>query len=123
MKTLVMTDIRFFFSQQALFNRLNKRLKLLLLASVLSSDVLATEEYTIDLYETYCISCHANAGAGVPVAFNEQDWEKRLKTGMDNVVNNAIKGVGNMPAQGFCMECTYEDFEDLVSYMSKARAE
>lgn len=81
----------------------------------------ATDEYTIELYDTYCKACHSSAGAGVPVAFNKVDWEMRIKKGFDTLVNNAVNGVGNMPAQGSCMECVYEDFEDLIKYMSTAK--
>lgn len=96
----------------------------LLLAPVLMLLVpvsaLATDEYTIELYQTYCKACHSVAGAGVPVAFKQNDWDKVMTKGFDSVVNNAINGFGNMPAQGSCQECAYQDFEDLVTYMSTA---
>lgn len=77
-----------------------------------------SDEYTIELYETYCRGCHEVEGVNAPIAFQEDQWEKRLKSGMEALVNNAATGFGSMPAQGGCMECTYEDLEDLVSYMS-----
>jgi cytochrome c5 len=54
------------------------------------------------------------------VAFKQNDWDKVMTKGFDSVVNNAINGFGNMPAQGSCQECAYQDFEDLVTYMSTA---
>jgi cytochrome c5 len=86
-----------------------------------TSSAFATNEYTVELYETYCKACHSVAGAGVPVAFKLSDWEKRIEKGFDKVVMSAINGVGNMPAQGSCQECVYEDFEDLVTYMSNVK--
>lgn len=106
-----------------LHNCLKKRFSIMSLAGLLSFNVMAADEYTVELYETYCVACHASPGADVPVAFKEQDWEKRLNAGLDKVVSNAINGIGNMPAQGFCMECVYEDFEELVRYMSKSKTE
>jgi len=90
----------------------------LLLSAVNSA--IAADDYTVELYQTYCHACHTNAGANVPVAFDEKEWRARLKPGLESLVNNAINGKGNMPPQGSCMECTYEDFEDLINYMANA---
>jgi cytochrome c5 len=95
--------------------------KMLVSLLLVPASALATDEYTVELYDTYCKACHSVAGAGVPVAFKSSDWEKRIAKGFDQVVNNAINGVGNMPAQGSCQECVYQDFEDLVNYMSTAK--
>jgi len=83
--------------------------------------VSAADEYTVELYDTYCKACHSIAGAGAPVAFVKDDWDQRMKRGLETLVNNAVNGIGNMPAQGLCQECTYEDFEDLVIYMSTVK--
>jgi len=87
-------------------------------AAFFAVPLFAADEYTAELYDTYCKACHSVSGAGVPIAFNKADWDKRLEQGMDAVVDNAITGIGNMPAQGLCQECMYEDFEDLVNYMA-----
>jgi len=100
-----------------LLTKLRRACALVLISSVTTTSI-ASDEYTVELYDTYCKACHSVAGAGVPVAFNKDDWAKRMKKGLEVVVNNAVSGIGNMPAQGLCQECTYEDFEDLVSYMS-----
>lgn len=86
--------------------------------SLLAQPVSATEDYTVELYETYCSACHGVSGAGAPIAFDIEEWDERMRKGVDVVVNNAINGLGNMPAQGLCQECTYQDFEDLTRYMS-----
>jgi len=79
------------------------------------------DPYTVELYETYCVSCHSIAGANIPVAFDEEAWKNLIQTkGIEGLVNAAITGIGNMPAQGLCQECAYEDFEGLIAYMSKA---
>jgi cytochrome c5 len=81
----------------------------------------SSDEYTIELYETYCLSCHGVEGVSAPIAFQENQWKQRLKAGMETLVNNAVTGLESMPAQGGCMECTYEDLEDIISYMSSSK--
>lgn len=81
----------------------------------------AEDEYIVELYDTYCQACHTAQGSEAPRAFDNSIWSNRLQRGLDVVVSSAIEGVGNMPAMGSCMECTYEDMEDLVRYMSKAK--
>jgi len=60
-------------------------------------------------------------GANIPVSFNQEHWNKRLEKGMDALIDGAVNGIGNMPAQGLCQECTYEDFEDLINYMAQPK--
>jgi cytochrome c5 len=99
--------------------------KPLLLASLLLSSGLAyaeaVDDYTLDLYQTYCESCHSLEGTGAPIAFDPAQWEEGLSKGREQVINNAITGAGNMPAMGGCMECAYEDFEDLIDYMTSPK--
>ena len=95
----------------------------MLLLGISNSYAAPVDEYTVELYETYCQACHSLEGTGAPLAFDPSKWEKVLSGGSEAAVNNAIKGAGNMPAQGGCMECAYEDFEDLLNYMSQAKPE
>lgn len=104
-------------------NRMATLVGVMLLNVTVSQQVMAVDEYTIELYEVYCKACHASAGAGVPVAFNDADWHKRLNSGREAVIKNAIVGIGNMPPQGQCMECSYDDFENLIDYMSAEKTE
>ena len=87
-----------------------------LLAS--ASSAVATDDYTIELYDLYCSSCHGVGVSGAPAAFSEE-WRSRVEQGMDTLVNHAIQGVGNMPAMGTCAECTEDDIRDLIRYMAK----
>lgn len=81
-------------------------------------DALAVDPYVADLYKNYCQACHTVKETGAPQTFDTAEWQKRLKKGQDTLVNNAILGMGSMPAQGGCQECTYEDFEDLIRLMA-----
>jgi len=90
---------------------------LFLLLCAFSPLTLATDDYTIELYELYCTACHAVEASGAPLAFTDE-WQDVLDKGMAETVNNAIAGIGNMPAMGTCGECSAEDIEDLVRYMA-----
>lgn len=82
----------------------------------------AADAYTLKLYKNYCQSCHSTQSTGAPQSFDVQEWQKRIdKKGRQALLNNAISGLGNMPPQGSCAECSYEDFEDLLSLMSSSQ--
>ena len=93
---------------------------LLLLLCTLSPLSQATDDYTVELYDLYCTTCHAVEASGAPQAFTDE-WQERLDKGMENLVNNAITGIGNMPAMGTCVECSAEDMEDLIRYMAEEK--
>lgn len=87
----------------------------------ISLPAIAIDEYTKELYDSYCQACHVAKNGVAPKSFDVKAWDPRLKNGLASLVENAITGKGNMPAQGGCQECTYEDFEDLVKYMSSEK--
>lgn len=76
---------------------------------------------TKDLYAVYCASCHSVKNAEAPEARNAAAWKRRMAKGADAMLANAIKGVGNMPPQGTCFECTQEDLRQLIRYMSGSK--
>ncbi len=78
-----------------------------------------TDDYTKELFELYCMTCHTAANSGAPKAFASNAWSARLaERGIKGLVESSIEGIGNMPPQGMCMECTEQDLTNLVSYMS-----
>lgn len=87
---------------------------------VLTQTAKADDEYTVELYDIYCHACHAAKIAGVPQAFSSE-WKPRLKKGIKTLVTHAISGYKNMPPMGTCAECTPEDIENLIVYMSKEK--
>ncbi len=78
----------------------------------------ATDDYTIELYDIYCSACHGVGVSGAPTAFSDE-WRDRVDQGMDTLVSHAINGIGNMPAMGTCVECTEDDLRDIIQYMAK----
>lgn len=81
----------------------------------------AANDTTRELYALYCASCHGVKNAEAPEAFNAAAWQRRMAKGPDAVLANTIKGVGNMPPQGTCFECTRGDLQMLIRFMSGAK--
>ena len=52
------------------------------------------------IYETTCAACHAAGVAGAPKLGDKAAWVPRLRTGMNALYANALKGKGAMPARG-----------------------
>ena len=52
------------------------------------------------VYTAQCSACHAIGAAGSPKFGDEAAWAPRVKTGYDALLTSALKGKGNMSAQG-----------------------
>jgi cytochrome c5 len=52
------------------------------------------------VYQAQCSACHAAGAAGAPKFGDEAAWGPRVKTGYDALLTSALKGKGNMGAQG-----------------------
>jgi cytochrome c5 len=69
------------------------------------------------VFTAQCTACHTSGAAGAPKIGDEAAWGARIKTGYEALLNSALKGKGNMTAQGG------GDFSDLeigraVAYMA-----
>lgn len=70
-------------------------------------------------YEMYCIACHASGVAGAPKFGDKAAWAPYIETGMDQMLQNAIKGVGAMPPRGGS-QATDEELRAAIEYMVEA---
>ena len=52
------------------------------------------------VYAAQCVACHATGAAGAPKLGDEAAWAPRVKTGYELLLASALKGKGNMGAQG-----------------------
>ena len=52
------------------------------------------------VFQAQCSACHASGALNAPKLGDEAAWGPRIKTGYDALLNSALKGKGNMPAQG-----------------------
>ena len=69
------------------------------------------------VYQAQCSACHAVGAAGSPKFGDTAAWGPRVKTGYDALLTSALKGKGNMGAQGGGDFSDYEIGRAVV-YMS-----
>ncbi|MCP3673602.1 MAG: cytochrome c5 family protein [Gammaproteobacteria bacterium] len=70
------------------------------------------------VYNTYCIACHSIGLANAPKAGDSAAWTKLLEVGMDTLVASAVKGKNVMPPNGTCADCSDEELESAITFMS-----
>ena len=98
-----------------------KRIALLSTLTVLAVSSYAADEAVLAKYNQSCAVCHAAGVAGAPQTGSADQWAPRLEKGMDAMVANATAGIGAMPPKGMCNDCSAEDFQALIEYMSTAQ--
>lgn len=72
-----------------------------------------------EIYVATCQACHATGVAGSPKLDDKAAWEPRIATGLDALMNTAIKGKGAMPARGGNPAITDEELKTTILYMTK----
>lgn len=70
------------------------------------------------IYDRSCKACHAVAGTGAPLTGDTAAWAPRVAQGIDTLLDHTIGGYNAMPPMGACMDCTEEQFEELIELMS-----
>ena len=70
------------------------------------------------IYDKHCSVCHVAGVAGAPKFNDAAAWSERLVKGFETMYNNAVNGIGAMPAKGLCMDCTDDEFLAAVKYLS-----
>ena len=70
-----------------------------------------------DIYNSVCMSCHMSGAAGAPITGEVDQWSERIAKGNDTLYNNAINGIGVMPAKGGLMSLSDDDVKLAVDYM------
>ena len=69
------------------------------------------------LYWQSCASCHSSGRAGAPVAFNSEAWLARQES-KSLWFERVRDGYRGMPARGMCSDCTDEELNQLIIYIS-----
>lgn len=69
------------------------------------------------VFQAQCSACHTSGAAGAPKFGDAAAWGPRIKSGLDTLVQSALKGKGNMGPQG---GGDFSDFEisRAVVYMA-----
>lgn len=84
-----------------------------------SQQVAAAFDGSLDgalIYERACASCHEVGAAGAPEMIASA-WVGRVEKGTEQLIANAINGIGAMPARGGRNDLTDEQIEVSVNYM------
>lgn len=69
------------------------------------------------IYSNACSACHKIGIAGAPKVGDKGAWASRIAGGSEKMLNNAINGLGAMPARGGISSLTDEDVAAAVEYM------
>lgn len=70
------------------------------------------------IYDTTCVACHGTGVAGAPKAGDKAAWAARLKTGMNALYANALKGKNAMPAKGGNAALADAEVQAAVDYLA-----
>lgn len=70
------------------------------------------------VFQSTCSACHGTGVAGAPKFGNKEAWAPFIKLGFDELVKNALHGIGAMPPKGG--NASLDDFEvaRAVAYMT-----
>ena len=72
----------------------------------------------VGTYEGYCSGCHAMGSGGAPKMGDTAAWDALVKkSGKEKLYQNAIHGIGGMPAKGTCSSCSDDEIKATVDYM------
>lgn len=74
------------------------------------------------VFNAQCTTCHLTGAAGSPKFGDASAWGPRIKTGFDALWNSALKGKGNMGAQGGGDFSDYEVARAVVYMANKGGA-
>ncbi|MEC9205814.1 MAG: c-type cytochrome [Pseudomonadota bacterium] len=69
------------------------------------------------VYNTGCVACHSSGAAGAPITGNKDQWRERISEGIDHLYEQAINGVGVMPAKGGMSNLTDNEVKAAVDYI------
>ena len=97
-----------------------KKLVSLSIATVALMGMMSTAQADIKTYRTACAACHNTGAANAPKLGDKAAWAPRIKTGMDALVNSALKGKGAMPPKGGRMNLSDDQIKSTVAYMVNA---
>ncbi|MFT5838746.1 MAG: cytochrome c5 [Flavobacteriales bacterium] len=70
-----------------------------------------------DIYAQACVACHSVGVLNAPKLQDAADWAPRMEQGFDTVWQNAINGIGAMPAMGTCGDCSNDDIKAAIEHM------
>lgn len=86
--------------------------------SSIASSATPSDPALAQIYANSCQLCHANPAANAPLTGDRKAWEPRIQQGPDTLLDHAINGYNGMPPMGQCVECSQEQFLQLIGFMA-----
>lgn len=91
-----------------------------LLALMMVSGVSVADDAAINAkYDKSCKLCHDGGLMGAPKTGDVEAWAPRLEKGNEVLLKHVKEGFNAMPPKGVCMDCTDEEFQQLIDKMAK----
>ncbi|WP_085582418.1 MULTISPECIES: cytochrome c5 family protein [unclassified Pseudomonas] len=87
-------------------------------AAGIASTATPADPALAQIYANSCQLCHANPAANAPLTGDRKAWEPRIRQGGDTLLDHAINGYNGMPPMGQCVECSEEQFLQLIGFMA-----
>jgi cytochrome c5 len=94
--------------------------KLLFTAALAAFAMSAAAQPNMEKYNKSCAVCHAQGVAGAPKTGDAAAWAPRLEKGMEALLTTVKNGLNAMPPRGMCFDCSDEEYQALITYMSTA---
>jgi Cytochrome c5 len=69
------------------------------------------------IVEMQCVKCHGTGLNGAPQLGDREAWIQRARLGLDNLVRQATRGHGKMPARGGMADLTDPELRAAINYM------
>jgi cytochrome c5 len=100
--------------------QVHRRLVVAVSWSVLTLGVtsaIAAEKTGREVVETICATCHVSGKDGAPKIGDVAAWTKHSKKGLVKLTENAISGIGKMPAHGGQLNLSDLEMSRAVAFM------
>ena len=69
------------------------------------------------IYQQACSVCHQAGVAGAPMSSDKTGWAERIARGRQSMLQNAIDGIGAMPAKGGQSQLSDEEVASAVDFL------
>ncbi|EJZ55804.1 MULTISPECIES: cytochrome c5 family protein [Pseudomonas] len=73
------------------------------------------------VYNRVCGACHSGQLPMAPERGDQAAWTPRLAKGMGTLVQHVTQGFKAMPPRGLCMDCSAEDYQAIILWMSESK--
>jgi cytochrome c5 len=97
---------------------INARLKPIGQVEVTDPNAPKVEKTGKEVVDTVCAACHASGALGAPKIGDKASWAPHLGGGLEHLVQNAVKGVKQMPPRGGNPDLSDTEIARAIVYMA-----